>query len=260
MKTVWLNEMTWQEVEEYLKRSDVVLVPAGSTEQHGPAGPLGLDTYAAIALVEDAAAKTGVVVTPPIWFGDSAHHLGFPGTISIRTETLIAYVSDVLRSLAGGGFRKILIVNGHRGANLPALHTAAANLKEFELPDVFFAVIDPLGIAGEAAELRESKEHHAGEMEMSHVMYKFPDLIRKDRIPHVDVDMEGRYSKYIKSDLFAGGVKMDILISSAEERELAPTGAYCDATKANAEKGKQLHDQMVAEIVTLIEWLREKQQ
>ena len=260
MKTVWLNEMTWQEVDEYLKRSQVVLVPVGSTEQHGPAGPLGLDTYAAIALAEDAARKTSVVATPPIWFGDSAHHLGFPGTVSIRTETLAAYVSDVARSLARHGFTKILIINGHRGANLPALHTAVANLKEFELPDVFFAVIDPIGIAGNSAEVRQAKEHHAGEMEISHIMHKFPGLIRKDRIPPGESDLESRYSRYVKTDIFAGGVGMDIPFSSREERAFAPTGASSDATKASAEKGRQYHDQMVAEIVELIEWLKKGKQ
>jgi creatinine amidohydrolase len=258
MKTIWLNEMSWIEVGEYLKSNEVVLVPIGSTEQHGPAAPLGLDTYVAIALVEDAAKKTSVIATPPIWFGDSTHHLGFPGTISIRTEILAEYVKDVVRSLARHGFKKIVIINGHKITNLAALTSAARNLKEFEFPDIFLAVIDPIKIGAEAAKVRESKEHHAGELEISHIMYKFPQLVKKEEIPKENPDFEARYSRYQKTDLFSGGISIDIPWSSKEQREFTKTGSMSDATKASKEKGKKYHNEMVKEIVEFIEWLKAK--
>lgn len=258
MKSIWLNEMSWTEVEEYLKSSDIVLVPIGSTEQHGPAAPLGLDTYVAIALVEDAAKKTGVIATPPIWFGDSTHHLGFPGTISIRTETLTEYVKDVIRSLAKHGFKKIVFINGHKITNLTALTSATRNVKEFELPDLFLAVIDPIKIGTEAAKIRESKEHHSGELEVSHLMYKYPQLIKKEKIPKEEPDFERLYSKYQKHDLFAGGVSIDIPWSSKEQRQFTKSGAMSDATKASKEKGEKYHNDMVREIVEFIEWLKKK--
>lgn len=215
MKTIWLNEMSWTDVEEYLKTSDVVLIPIGSTEQHGPALPLGLDTYVAITLAEDAAKKTSVLVTPPMWFGDSPHHLAFPGTISIKTETLVEYVKDVIRSLVKHGFKKIVIVNGHKVTNLDALHSATRNLKEFEFPDVFMAVIDPIKIGVDVAnKVKESKEHHSGELEASHMLYKYPQLVKVDKIPKIEPHLEVKYSKFIKSDLFAGGNSIDILPST----------------------------------------------
>lgn len=61
----------------------MVIIPISSTEQHGPCGPLGVDKYTAIAIAEDTATKTQVLVTPPLWYGDSPHYLGFLGTISI---------------------------------------------------------------------------------------------------------------------------------------------------------------------------------
>ena len=260
MNTVWLNEMDWTEVEEYLKNTDIVFIPIGSTEQHGPAAPLGLDTYAAIALVEDVAKETGVISTPPIWFGDSSHHLGFSGTISIKTETLTEYIKDVIRSLAKHGFKKIVIVNGHKITNLVALHSAVRNIKEFEFPDLFLAVIDPIKIGIEAAKIRETKEHHAGELEISHLMYKFPNLIKKDRIPKEEPDFEGIYSNYMKSDLFKGGVSIDIPWSSNEQREFTKSGVMSDATKASKEKGEKYHTEMVKEMVNFVEWLKKKKQ
>lgn len=258
MKTIWLNEMDWTEVDEYLKDNDVVLVPIGSMEQHGPAAPLGLDTYVSIALVKDVAKQTGVISTPPIWFGDSTHHLGFPGTISIKTETLTEYVKDVIRSLAKHGFKKIVIVNGHKITNLPALNSAVRNIKEFEFTDLFLAVIDPIKIGMEAAKVREAKEHHAGELEISHLMYKFPDLIKNDKIPKEEPDLEGKYSKYMKSDLFKGGIGIDIPWSSKEQRKFTKSGVISDATKASKEKGEKYHKDMVKEIVNFVEWLKKK--
>src|SRR3989338_187051 len=163
MKSVWLQENTWKEVEEYLEKQKTVIIPIGSTEQHGPGLPLGLDSYVAISLAEDVAKQTGLLITPPIWFGDSPHHMAFPGTISIRTEILSEYVKDVIRSLAKHGFKNILIINGHKITNLDALHTATRNLKEFELPEIFMAVIDPIKIGFDIAnKVKQNKEHHSG--------------------------------------------------------------------------------------------------
>jgi creatinine amidohydrolase len=256
VETVWLNEMTWKDVEDYLTTKDIVLIPIGSTEEHGLGGPLGLDTYVAIAMVEDAARKTGVITTPPIWFGDSSHHLAFPGTISIRTETLMEYVKDVVRSLARHGFKKIIVVNGHKGVNIAAVQSALRNVKEFEFQNVFFALIDPLYIGAKAADERETKEHHAGELEISHLMYKFPHLIKKERIEKEEPDFERLYSKYMKTDLFKGGVSIDIPWSSREQRAFTKSGSMSDATRASSEKGQRYHDRMVSEIVAFIEWLK----
>src|SRR5437899_2995321 len=89
LPSVWIQELTWQEVREYLAQDDIAIVPIGSTEQHGPAGTLGTDTFVAIGLAEDAAKKAGVLVAPPIWYGESSHHMALP-TISVRAETLLA--------------------------------------------------------------------------------------------------------------------------------------------------------------------------
>ena len=224
----------------------------------GPAGPLGLDTYVAIALAEDVAKKTGILTTPPIWFGDSTHHLGFAGTISIKTETLTEYLKDVIRSLAKHGFKKIMILNGHKITNLSALHSAARNLKEFELPDVFLAIADPIKVGITASKVRTTNEHHSGELEIAHLMHKYPDLIKKERIPKTNPNFEGLYSRFMKTDLFAGGDSIDIVWSSREQKEFTKTGAMSDATNATPEEGKLYHDAMVKNLVEFVEWLKTK--
>lgn len=258
LQSVWIQELTWEDIAEYLKKNDIAIIPAGSTEEHGPAGPLGVDAYAAIALAEDAAKKAGVLVTPPIWFGDSSHHTGFPGTISIRPATLIQVIQDVARSLAKHGFKKILIINGHKMANLPALVTAAKEIHEYELHDVFFAIIDPWKIAKKiSAEIKNTNEHHGGELELSHVWYKHPHLIKKDKLTKGKVKFEGIFSKYSNDDLFGpSGELIDIPWNSREQRAFAPDGSFSASKGASAEKGKKYHDYMVDIIVDFIAWLK----
>ena len=258
LASVWLQELTWEDVGAYLEDSDIIICPVGSTEEHGPAGPLGLDCLIAIALAEDVARATGTLCTPPLWFGDSPHHLGFPGTISLRTETLMAVIQDMSRSLAKHGFRKILIINGHKGANLPGLLAATKNLREYEMPEVFFAVIDPVKIAKKIAnEIKEATEHHSGELEISECWYKYPHLIKQEKLTTSQVDFEENFSPWSHGDLFSAPHEViDIPWTSAEQRRIAPTGSFSPSIKASPEKGKAYHDYMVDQIVQFIGWLR----
>lgn len=259
LPSVWMNELTWQEVDQYLKQSDICVIPVGTTENHGPAGPLGLDTYVATALAEDTAKQAGVLSTPPLWFGDSSHHMGFAGTISLRTETLIAVIADMGRSLARHGFRKILIINGHKSANLPALTTAVKNLREYELPNVMFAVADPMYLArGIARQVKETNEHHAGELEISHVWYKYPEVMRPELFSDAQCDFPAVFGPLGSSgDLFGGGGdSIEIPWTSHEQRIMAPTGQFSDNRKADREKGRLYHEYMVKNLVTFIDWWR----
>lgn len=258
LKSVWLQELTWEDVEDYLKTDDIIIFPVGSTEQHGPAGPLGVDSYVAIALAEDAAKEAGVLVTPPLWFGDSPHHLDFPGTISLRTETLVAITKDVIRSLARHGFKKLIIINGHKGTNIAALTTACRSIHQYELPDVLLALVDPMFLAKGIAHIKDAIEHHAGELEISHIWYKHPHLIKQEKLPSQHVDLEPILSPFVHKDLLGkGGDSIEIFWNSREQRTFTPSGSFSDSTKASPEKGKQYHEYMVKNLVTLIDWLRQ---
>ncbi len=108
------EELNWMDVEEYLKHEDRVILVIGATEQHGYLS-LATDTLIPMALADAASARTNVLVAPPLNFGVSPYFLAYPGTISLRTETLLAVVEDMVNSLYQHGFRRILVLNGHGG-------------------------------------------------------------------------------------------------------------------------------------------------
>lgn len=257
LKSVWINELTWEDIGEYLNKEDLVIIPIGSTEQHGPCGPLGVDTYAAIAIAEDAAKESGVLVAPPMWYGDAPHHLDFPGTISLRSETLIAVVKDIVYSLERNGFKRFIIVNGHKGTNLAPLTIACRDLKQYELPDIHIALTDPLYLATKAKDIKDDVEHHAGELEISHVWYKHPHLIKGDKLQEHNVDLSKEFSNYVKPDLFGKDqVPVEVFWNSKDQRRFAPTGAFSASDKASPEKGKEYHENMVENLVQFINWFR----
>ncbi len=113
-----IADMNWMQVERYLERDDRAVVPIGSTEQHAYLS-LATDDVLAERMAVEAAAPLGVPVFPPLNFGITPAFLAYPGTVSLRQETLEAVLLDVLDSLAVTGFRRVLVVNGH-GGNSPA--------------------------------------------------------------------------------------------------------------------------------------------
>ena len=115
-----LGELNWMEIEGYLKKDDRLILVLGSTEQHGYLSVM-TDVKIPLALADAASQQTGVLVAPPLHFGSSPHFLAYPGTISLRVDTLTAVVEDMVRSLYSQGFKRILIMNGH-GGNRPVLN------------------------------------------------------------------------------------------------------------------------------------------
>lgn len=111
-------DSNWMQVEEYLKRDDRAVVPLGSTEQHGYLS-LGVDAILSERVAVEAAAPLGVPVFPVVAYGVTPYFLSYPGSISLRVETYVRLIRDILDCLAHSGFRRILLVNGH-GGNQPA--------------------------------------------------------------------------------------------------------------------------------------------
>ncbi len=115
-----VRDCNWMMIEEYLRHDDRAVLPIGCTEQHAYLS-LSVDSILAESVAVDAAAPLGVPVFPVIPFGHTPTFMAYPGTISLRLDTLIAVARDALDSLATHGFKRILIVNGH-GGNAPIGH------------------------------------------------------------------------------------------------------------------------------------------
>jgi creatinine amidohydrolase len=112
-----VHDCNWMQLEAYLERDDRVVLPLGSTEQHAYLS-LGTDAILAERVALEAAEPLGVPVLPAIPFGITPTFAAFPGSPSLRTETLLRVVRELLDSLHGQGFRRILLLNGH-GGNAP---------------------------------------------------------------------------------------------------------------------------------------------
>lgn len=114
--------MNWGQVDAYLKGNDLAVLPLGSTEQHAGLS-LSVDSILAEKMALDAAGPLGLPVFPVLAYGVTPYFLAYPGSVSLRVETYVALVRDILDSLYAQGFRRVFIVNGH-GGNSPAASLA----------------------------------------------------------------------------------------------------------------------------------------
>lgn len=122
-----LHEKTWPQVEEYLKASKRIIIPVGSTEQHGPTGLIGIDWLTAHEISQEVGKRTNTLVAPPLCIGMALHHMAFPGTISFQPTTYILVLCEIVDSLAKHGFNEFIFVNGH-GGNIAPITTAMSQI------------------------------------------------------------------------------------------------------------------------------------
>ena len=182
---------SWPEVDDYLNDCKGIILPIGSTEQHGPTGAIGTDALTAEAVALEVGRRTGVLVTPTQAFGMAEHHLGFAGTMSLQPATLLAVIHDLVLSLACHGFERIFVINGH-GGNIASTKAAfsqaysssatrgmpVASKLRCKLANWFMAS----AVIQEAKELYENREgQHATPSEIALTLHLEPSLISKQR-------------------------------------------------------------------------------
>lgn len=260
----YLPHMTWPEVEEALKRTDVVVIPVGSIEQHAKHLPLGMDSYGAVETCKLIAQKAEVIVAPVVLAGLSSHHMGFPGTITLTPETFEAVVYETSLSLIKHGFRKILFYNGHGGNTASVANViqkinqttaaTALDLERVQVPpkEPLYPPI-PLDV-------------HSGVTETSGALYLIGSLVDMSKVENPVLTFPPEMRKFMemsKEDPSFSAVWGSIWFRPLETgkktstREMTNTGAVTtgDIKTATAERGrKELEDFITAAAKFIEEW------
>jgi creatinine amidohydrolase len=119
-------------IQEYLKKDQRIILPIGSTEQHGPDAVVGVDHITATGIAYTLAQMSEILCAPPLNYGMAMHHLGFPGTMALRPTTYINLIVDLISSLKRHGFKHLIVINGHGGNKGPFLNALAEREDEFK--------------------------------------------------------------------------------------------------------------------------------
>lgn len=194
-----LHLSTWPEVNEYLQRSQGLILPIGSTEQHGPTGLIGTDAICAEAVARGVGEATQALVGPTINVGMALHHTAFPGSISLRPSTLILVIRDYIASLAKAGFTHFFFINGH-GGNVATLRAAFsevyATLADLNWPhaDQVRCQVNNWYMCSSVHQLArqlygDQEGSHATPSEVALTQYVYPDAIKQAYLtPEVSKD------------------------------------------------------------------------
>lgn len=237
MGAVELDRMSWPEVQAELAAGrDTVVMAFGATEQHGPHMPLATDALIGDHLARLVADELDAFVAPTVRVGCSEHHLEFPGTLSVSAQTFHAVVADLVRSLARGGFRRVVLLPTH-GGNFGPLAEAIQKLGPIEGVEVraltdlgALMAIAQVGAEEFGVPLNEGGLH-AGEWETSMLEAIHPDLVHPERgQPGYTGDLETAIRA-----VFTEGV-----------HRLAPNGVLGDPSQASPEHGQRYWDKVLS--------------
>jgi creatinine amidohydrolase len=246
-KTMLYGEHNWTQIPDLTDK--VAVVPLGSIEQHGHHLPLLTDTMTGAEIARRAEKELGdtALFLPMLFLGASDHHLGFPGTVSLHDETYTRVISDILESLIGAGFCRIVLLNAHGGNARPA--SAAMYEVEMRHRDqedlwlvlaTWYTLAAPYfsGIPG----MVQDHLTHSCEMETSLVLYLRPDLVQLDAA-------RGRTEPFSSQFYALRGSRVTVQRSFDHVSE---TGAMGHPEAATPEKGKALIQLGVEQVVACI--------
>lgn len=224
------KDLNWMSIESYLEKDDRLMIILGATEQHAHLSLL-TDIKIPLAIADVASQKNGVLIAPPLNFGSSPYFLKYPGTISFRLSTLLSAVEDIIRSVHGQGFRRILVLNGHGGnAGVHAKLSELAN----ELPDIklnWYSWWRSHGVEKIALE-NELKPAHANWLE-AFSFTKVSELPNAPKAP-----------PYVPS----------AVLSAKETREIYGDGSFGGAYQADSVIMSEIFNVAVAEVVEMLKF------
>jgi creatinine amidohydrolase len=230
------EELTWKDVDRLTKTMNMAIIPTASCEQHGPHLPLAVDTIDCYEVAKRVSAKTGVPVVPPLIYGCSQSHGNFPGTLSLRPDTMMKIICEISEWLYKSRIRKILILNGHMW-NWGPIYSARENLR-YDFPELQVRVLNwwettPTTMSKLVEDCPVFPSYiHANLSETSCVLAARPELVNmQEAVDEEDYEtfFEYRMDQYSKSGVVGRG-----------------------ATKSTAELGKKLFAMVVDALVPMI--------
>ncbi len=251
------QDLTWTELRELAPADPVIVLPVGTTEQHGPHLPLSTDYLTASSIAQRAVelAYPHALVMEAVPYSFNEHHMDFPGTINIDVHTIIDYIAAIGMSVAHHGFRHMLLLNGH-GSNVPFLDVAARMITNRS--DAICGLVSWWKLLSKAdLAWRESAfpggMAHGCEMETSLMLQVAPDLV--DMSKAVCTIDEIQVSEHIWWDLAdASAVTFQEFFSRNTS-----TGVQGDATLATTDKGRLVFDTAVRNLVAILEEFRQRE-
>jgi creatinine amidohydrolase len=235
-KPILWEEMTWTDVDKLTKSMNMAIIPTAACEQHGPHLPLAVDSIDCYEVAKRVSARTGVPVVPPLIYGCSQSHGDFPGTLSIRPETMTRMICEIAEWLYRSRIRKLLILNGHMW-NWGPIYSARENLR-YDFPALSVRVLNwwettPKTMAKLVEDCPVLPSYiHGNIAETACVLAARPDLVNmKAAVDEEDYEtfFEYRMDQYTKSGIVGRG-----------------------ATKATPVLGEKLFQMVVDELVVMV--------
>lgn len=261
----YLPHMTWPEVADLLTRTDMVILPIASIEQHGQQGPIGTDFLNGLERAKLIAQRTDVLVAPILFPGNSPYHMAFPGTITLPTETIQLVYFQAAQSLIKQGFKRFLLLNSHAG-NQAVTRYIVDRINQ-ETPGIAVE----LGEASEPFQKRSARkdppefDRHGGVNETSNSLYLTPNLVNMSvartapltLLPH----LQAMLPEVVAGDPTATRVFLAEALKSADTgkgtstKDMTTTGVWSarDVRAATAERGREESEMLVAASVAFIE-------
>jgi creatinine amidohydrolase len=246
----YLPHMTRPEVEELLTRTDMVILPVGAVEQHALHLPMGTDFISGVERAKLIVQETDALVAPILLLGQSPYHMGFAGSISLRSETIQAVYLEAVQSLLRHGFKRFLILNAHGG------NRATVDFLVDRINQETAGIAVNLGSAAAPFRARTEQapatvlDRHAGVSETSRTMYLAPNLVDLSVAETATLTMPEHLERMVPEVLagnptvtrvfLAEGLKAEETGKRTSARDMTSTGAWSerDPQEASVEQGR----------------------
>lgn len=261
----YLPHMTVPEVEALLQKSDLVIIPVASLEQHGNHLPIGTDFINGVERCKLIAQERDILVAPVLMAGQSPYHMGFAGTITLRAETILQVHLEAVESLIRHGFKRFIIMNAHGGNRaISTLLVDQINQTTAGVAVSFGAAIRPF-MEPESAAPSTVLDRHAGTGETSSSLYLMPDLVQLDKAVAAELTLPAHLEAMLPEVIageptalmlfLAEGLKAEETGKKTSSAEMSTTGVWGerDPKEGSAARGADVTGKTVSAAVKFID-------